>query len=112
MGKDCFVSIPFFDTTGSALCVFFLYALECQITESKDDQQHMSPPTGPASAFMVIQSQFLLQLLIVLLNSETFMEEPHHLQSWDVLRHVAEEVSKFIFSPSFLLLSMISQTSS
>ena len=41
---------------------FFLYALKCQLTESKDDQQHMSPPAGPASTFMVIQSQFLLQL--------------------------------------------------
>ena len=38
---------------------FFLYALERQITESKNDQQNMPSPAGPASALMVIQTQFL-----------------------------------------------------
>jgi hypothetical protein len=32
---------------------FFLYALERQITESENDQQHMPSPAGPASALMV-----------------------------------------------------------
>jgi len=35
---------------------FFLYALERQITESKNDQQYMPSPAGPASALMVIQT--------------------------------------------------------
>src|SRR5450756_574519 len=37
---------------------FFLYALERQITESKNDQQYMPSPAGPASALVVIQAQF------------------------------------------------------
>jgi hypothetical protein len=39
---------------------FFLYALERQITESKNNQQYMPSPAGPASALMVIQTQLLL----------------------------------------------------
>ena len=91
---------------------FFLYALERQVTESNCDQKHMPMPADPAPALMVIQSQFLLQLLVSLLDPETFMKETNHLQGRHVLGHIAKEVPEFIFSPSFFLLSMISQTSS
>jgi len=76
---------------------FFLYALERQITESKNNQQYMPSPAGPASAFMVIQTQLLLQLLIALLDPEPFVEETNHLQSRHVLGHIAEEVPELIF---------------
>ena len=112
MGKDCFVSFPFSDTTGSAVRVFSLYALERQITESENDQQNMSSPAGPASALMVIQTQLLLQLLVALLDPEPFVKETNHLQSRHVLGHITEEVPELIFPSSFFLLSMISQTSS
>ena len=49
---------------------FFLYALERQITKSKNHQQYMPSPAGPASAFMVIQTQFLLQLLVAQLKNQ------------------------------------------
>src|SRR4030042_1432841 len=79
---------------------FFLYALERQITEGKKDQQHMPMPTGPASTFMVIQSQLFFQLLVALLNPEPLMEETNHLKGRHVLGHVAEEVPKFgLFVP-------------
>ena len=51
---------------------FFLYALERQIAESKNDQQHMPSPAGPTSALMVIQTQFLLQLLVAQLDLRKF----------------------------------------
>ncbi len=75
---------------------FFLYALERQITESKNDQQHMPSPAGPASALMVIQTQLLLQLLVALLDPEPFVKETNHLQSRHVLGHIAEEVPELI----------------
>ena len=76
---------------------FFLYALERQITESKNDQQYMPSPAGPASALMVIQTQFLLQLLVALLDPEPFVKETNHLQSRHVLGHITEEVPELIF---------------
>ena len=71
---------------------FFLYALERQIAESKNNQQYMPPPASPASALMVIQTQLLLQLLVALLDPEPFVKETNHLQSRHVLGHIAEEV--------------------
>jgi len=59
---------------------FFLYALERQITESKNDQKYMPSPASPASALMVIQTQLLFQLLVSLLDPEPFMKETNHLQ--------------------------------
>src|SRR3989339_518958 len=76
---------------------FFLYALERQITESKNDQQYMPSPAGPASALMVIQTQFLLQLLVSLLDPEPFVKKTNHLQSRHVLGHITEEVPELIF---------------
>jgi len=82
---------------------FFLYALERQITESKNDQQYMPTPAGPASAFMVIQAQLLFQLLVSLFDPEPFMKETNHLQSRHVLGHIAEEIPELIFF--FILFS-------
>ena len=59
---------------------FFLYTLERKITEGKKDQQHMPMPTGPASAFMVIQSQLFFQLLVALFNPETAHERDEPFQ--------------------------------
>jgi hypothetical protein len=87
---------------------FFLDALERQIAESENDQKDMTPPAGPASALMVIQPQFLFQLLVALLDPEPFMKETNHLQSRHVLGHIAEEVSKLIF-PAILLSSLNDQ---
>ena len=84
---------------------FFLYALERQITECNNDQQYMPSPASPTSAFMVIQAQLLLQLLVALLDPEPFMKKTNHLQSRHVLRHIAEEVPELIFS--FILLSSL-----
>src|SRR3989338_3495373 len=91
---------------------FFLYALKRQITESKNDQQHMPTPTGPASAFMMIQAQFLLQLVVSLLNPESFMKETNHLQGRHALSILLKKYRSSCPPPSFLLRSMISQTSS
>jgi hypothetical protein len=44
---------------------FPLYALERQISESKNDQQHMSSTACPAPALKVIQTQLLLQLPVM-----------------------------------------------
>ena len=87
---------------------FFLYALERQITESKYDQQYMSPPAGPAYALMVIQTQLLLQLLVAMLDPEPFVKETNHLQSRHLLGHIAEEVPELIF-PVILLPSLDDQ---
>lgn len=87
---------------------FFLYALERQITESKNDQQYMPSPAGPASALMVIQTQLLLQLLVALLDPEPFVKETNHLQSRHVLGHITEEVPELIF-PVILLSSLDDQ---
>lgn len=87
---------------------FFLYALERQITKSKNDQQYMPSPAGPASALMVIQTQILLQLLVALLDPEPFAEETNHLQSRHVLGHITEEVPELIF-PVILLSSLDDQ---
>src|SRR4030042_921752 len=87
---------------------FFLYALERQITESKNDQQYVPSPAGPASAFMVIQPQLLLQLLVALLDPEPFVKETNHLQGRHVLGHITEEVSKLIF-PAILRSSLDDQ---
>jgi len=84
---------------------FFLYALEGQITECKNNQQHMPTPTGPASALMVIQAQLFLQLLVSLFNPEPFMKETNHLQGRHVLGHVAEEVPELILF--FILFSSL-----
>ena len=81
---------------------FSLYALERQITKSKDDQQHMPSPAGPASALVMIQTQFFLQLLVALLNPKPFVKETNHLQSRHVLGHIAEEVPELIFPVIFL----------
>ena len=59
---------------GLLYAFFFLYALEGQITECKNDQQYMPTPTGPASALMVIQAQLFLQLLVSLFNPKPFMK--------------------------------------
>ena len=74
---------------------FFLYALERQISKSKEDQKHMPMPAGPASPLMVIQPQLFFQLLVSLLNPETLMKEANHLEGRHVLGHIAEEVAKF-----------------
>lgn len=79
---------------------FFLQAQLRQIAECQEHQKHMSMPAGPRSAFMVVQSQFLFQLLIALFNPESFMGEPHHLQSRDILWHVTEKVAQFTFFPA------------
>jgi len=79
---------------------FFLYTLERKITEGKKDQQHMPMPTGPASAFMVIQSQLFFQLLVALFNPEPLMKEANHFKGRHVLGHVTKEVSEFgLFVP-------------
>jgi len=79
---------------------FFLYTLERKITEGKKDQQHMPMPTGPASAFMVIQSQLFFQLLVALFNPEPLMKETDHFKGRHVLGHVTNEVPEFgLFVP-------------
>ena len=80
---------------------FSLYALERQITECKNDQQHMPSPAGPASTLVMIQAQFLLQLLVALLDPEPFVKETNYLQSRHVLGHIAKKVPEFVFAPIF-----------
>jgi len=87
---------------------FFLYAPERQITKSKDDQQHMPSPAGPASALMVIQTQLFLQLLVALLDPKPFVKKANPLQSRHVLGHIAEEVPELI-SPVIFLSSLDDQ---
>ena len=77
---------------------FFLYALERQITECQNDEQHMPLPADPASTLVMIQTQFFLQLLVTLLNPKPFVKKTNHLQSWHVLGHIAEKVSEFVFA--------------
>ena len=72
--------------------------LERQMTESKNDQQHMPSPTGLASALVMIQAQFLLKLLVALLDPEPFMKETNHFQGRLVLGHIAEEIQELIFA--------------
>ena len=90
---------------GLLYAFFFLYALEGQITECKNNQQHMPTPAGPASALMVIQAQLLLQLLVSLFDPEPFMKETNHLQGRHVLGHIAEEVPELILF--FILFSSL-----
>ena len=87
------------------LCLFFfLYAQETQVSEGKEHEEHMTVPSGPGSSLMMVQSQFLFQLLRALLYPVALMIQPDHLQCRHVLRHVAEEVSELILRslcPSF-----------
>ena len=76
------------------LSFFFLQAKLCQVSEGQKGQEHMSVPTSPGSAFMMIQTKLFFQLLVSLFNPESFMKETNHLQGRHRLGHIAEMISQ------------------
>src|SRR3990172_1148937 len=77
------------------LLFFFLEAHPSEIAKCQKNQQHVPVPAGPRSTLMVIQSQLFFQLLVAMLNPESFMENPSDLKRRHILRHVAKKVTQF-----------------
>ncbi len=84
------------------LAFFFLESRAGPIAKGQENQKDVSVPTGPGSAFMVIQAQFLFQFLVSLLDPKSFVEETDYFQGRHFLRHVAEEISQFKLAISFV----------
>ncbi len=77
------------------LAFFSLESRAGQIAKGQEDQKDVSVPTGPGPAFMVIQTQFIFQFLVSLLDPKSFVEETDHLQGRHFLRQITEEISQF-----------------
>src|SRR5207244_5236689 len=52
----------------------------------------MMMPAWPAAPFVVVQSQFLFELLVVLLHSPAEFSQPHQAPQRDLLRQVREPI--------------------
>ena len=60
----------------------------------KKDQKHVPVPPGPRPAFMMIKAELFLELLIAVFYPVPFMVESNQIDSWQMLRHIAEVVPK------------------
>jgi len=71
---------------------------QCQECVSQHDQRRVVVPAGPASPLLMIEPQFLLQLLIVLLDFPAALRESHQASELVTGRQIAQEVLRgFLF---------------